>query len=63
MTRTDPELGTVRRCARCREEWPLDETFWYARKTPRKDRGPAGNEWYTYCRACENERGIARRIA
>lgn len=28
MTRDDDELGPVRMCPRCGEEWPDDEEFW-----------------------------------
>lgn len=30
--RTDPELGPVKVCTRCLEEWPADLEFFYANK-------------------------------
>lgn len=27
--RDDPELGRVKRCSRCHEEWPVDEEFYH----------------------------------
>ena len=29
LDREDPELGTVRLCRGCGEEWPKDPEFWY----------------------------------
>ena len=46
---TDLELGTVRFCPRCDEEWPFDNEFW--RVSARRDRpGQA-----ITCRACVRE--------
>lgn len=28
QVRLDPELGVVRLCGRCEEEWPDDDEFW-----------------------------------
>ena len=55
--RDDPELGTVRRCTRCEEEWPLDEEFFYfqvrhGRRVP--------SAW---CIACWSERSRERWAA
>lgn len=45
--RIDPELGVVRRCPGCAEEWPEDEDFWRPRKP--------------LCRACLYEQDEERR--
>lgn len=39
IVKQDRILGIVKRCARCREWWPLDDTFYY----------PSNTSW---CRAC-----------
>lgn len=43
--RDDDELGPVRTCTGCGEEWPLDREFFY----------PRGNSWERTCRACRAE--------
>ena len=50
MTRDDPILGNVRLCNRCREEWPVDDDFWYfqVRRGKRQVMG--------HCKACWSER-------
>lgn len=50
-TRLDPELGVVRLCRRCGEEWPLDEEFWLPQRHPRS----ANDRWHNWCRACRLE--------
>lgn len=42
-TRDDPEVGPVRTCLLCREEWPDDDEFY--------------RDEYYLCRACEWELG------
>ena len=44
MTRDDDELGPVRRCPRCAEDWPDDDEFFR----------PGSR----YCHACRSERRI-----
>jgi hypothetical protein len=29
LERTDTILGRVRLCTTCKEDWPVDEEFWY----------------------------------
>lgn len=48
--RLDAELGAVRYCPRCDEEWPLDAEFWHWRKASREGRGPIA-----LCRCCLQE--------
>ncbi len=48
MINVDPEMGVVRLCGECEEEWPDDEEFY----------APGSY----YCIACETER-IERRRA
>lgn len=44
------------RCARC-GEWLPDDAFWFCHgNRSRRDR-------YSYCRACERQRGLKRRRA
>ena len=43
----DEELGTVRLCTRCEEEWPKDAEFWYF---------SADGKVLGHCRACWAER-------
>ena len=48
--RVDPELGVVRYCSRCNEDWPADDEFFYRGRT--------------MCRACtleENQHFYWRR--
>lgn len=47
LDREDPELGTVRLCTRCGEEWPKDRDFFYF--------DPAGRVM-GHCRACVADR-------
>lgn len=51
LDRDDDELGTVRLCTRCREEWPKDAEFYYF---------TAGGKVLGHCKACWAEQ---RRIA
>ncbi len=51
LDRHDPELGAVRLCNRCGEEWPRDGEFWYF---------DAKGKVMGHCKACWSER---RRIA
>ena len=53
----EEELGLQRRCARCREPWPLDATFWH----PLVKKGRP--TWHSYCRACTAEYRRERRAA
>jgi hypothetical protein len=45
--RIDPELGRVRLCGRCQEEWPRDREFWFFK---------ANGNVLGYCKACWSER-------
>ena len=45
--RIDPELGLVRLCGRCQEEWPRDREFWFFK---------ADGNVLGYCKACWSER-------
>lgn len=54
LVRDDPELGTVRRCTRCGEEWPLDEEFYYYQVRHGRRVSSA------WCRACWSERSRER---
>jgi hypothetical protein len=51
-TRMDPELGLVRVCTRCRDEWPLDSEFF--------PRGQVDG-FHSWCRACWAEYSRERR--
>jgi hypothetical protein len=51
LVRHDPELGTVRVCPKCLEEWPLDAEFWHMRGA---ELSPA---WPSWCIACCAESG------
>lgn len=44
--RTDSELGIVRRCPGCDEEWPFDAEFWHLRD------GAMDKRWPARCIAC-----------
>ena len=57
MTRDDPELGTLRRCSRCGEEWPQDEEFFYFQVRRGK------RVCSSWCKACWYERARERRAA
>jgi hypothetical protein len=46
MTRDDPELGLVRRCSACAEEWPFDAEFWHILE------GKLDKRWPARCIAC-----------
>lgn len=48
LDRIDEELGLVRLCRGCDEEWPKDKEFWYMR--------PDGVNVASLCRACHSER-------
>ena len=48
-SRHDPELGEVRRCTNCHEDWPLDEEFWYF-----GNRGDGVELTSSKCKACYN---------
>ena len=52
LIRNDQELGRVRLCRTCGEEWPLDKEFFYLDR-----RGKA----LPPCRACWAERRRAKR--
>jgi hypothetical protein len=51
LERVDPELGVVRRCTSCGEEWPRDREFWYFQGT---------GKIISWCRACYSERNRRR---
>lgn len=53
--REDPELGRVRLCGSCHEEWPFDGEFWHMRDG---DLNPA---WPARCIACCAEYYAQRR--
>lgn len=55
--REDPELGVVKRCTACGEEWPLDTEFYY------QHRNKGRVKFYSKCRACWSERIQPRRRA
>jgi len=46
MIRDDPEIGLVRLCKGCLEEWPFDDEFFHMKDD---DLSPA---WPRRCRAC-----------
>ena len=51
----DPELGLVRRCARCGESWPADREFFHV--------SGKGSLWLnSWCRACSLEYQKERRL-
>ncbi len=52
--RDTEDLGWVRLCRRCNEEWPIDEEFWYF-QNKRGRRVVMG-----HCRACWSERDRSR---
>ena len=54
MMREDPELGIVRLCRACGEEWPFDSEFWHLRNGKMDDR------WPWRCIACCVEYKAAR---
>ncbi len=54
-TLRETELGIEKRCPRCTDWWPLDETFWF--RYLKRGR-PA---WSSQCRACCNETKAERR--
>ena len=47
LEREDDELGTVRLCRGCGEEWPKDRDFWYF---------DAYGHVMGHCRGCWSER-------
>jgi hypothetical protein len=51
LVREDPELGAVRLCRGCGDEWPLDEEFWYFHLNRHGKRQVMGR-----CRACWSDR-------
>lgn len=53
--REDPELGPVRLCPGCGEEWPFDDTFWHI------DGDGLAKAWPSRCRACCLEYFAERR--
>lgn len=55
MTRQDDELGLVRTCPRCLEEWPFDAEFWHMRGSI------LSAAWPSWCIACCAEYYAARR--
>lgn len=44
----DPELGEMRRCAKCGESWPADREFFNRVLS-------SGRALRTWCRACESD--------
>ena len=50
LERDDPELGTVRLCRGCGEEWPVDGEFWFFDRDGRV---------LGRCKACWSERNRA----
>lgn len=53
----DPELGPLRRCSVCGEDWPLDEEFWMPQRHPRS----VNDRWMSRCRGCRREATYAWR--
>lgn len=53
--RDDPELGLVRLCGSCGEEWPFDAEFWHMRD------GKLHPAWLPRCIACCQEYAAERR--
>jgi hypothetical protein len=53
--RDDPELGAVRLCGACGEEWPFDSEFWHLRN------GVLDKNWPRRCIACCSEYHAQRR--
>lgn len=47
LEHVDPELGVVRLCNRCLEEWPRDDEFWFF---------TAAGKVLGHCKACWSER-------
>lgn len=60
MTRDDPELGQVKQCTWCREEWPADAEFFYTQIRRRSD-GSTWTQLSSRCKACWNE--TRKRVA
>lgn len=52
--RWDPELGWVKPCSGCGEDWPIDAEFYWMQRKPRKN-GYALQPT-SLCRACWLER-------
>lgn len=53
--RDDPELGRVRHCTGCGEDWPFDAEFWHI------DGERLSGNWPSRCIACCSEYFAARR--
>lgn len=49
--RVDPEIGLVRLCRGCGEEWPKDDEFFFIKKS-----GPQAGNVMGNCKACWSER-------
>ena len=60
--RHDPELGWVKPCSGCGEEWPVDETFYYFQYRRRAD-GSVRRQPTSRCIACWLERYRPRSVA
>jgi hypothetical protein len=53
--RYDPELGWVKSCSGCHEEWPVDEDFYWFQARTRAD-GTVVKQPNPRCKACWLER-------
>lgn len=50
----ETELGLEKRCCMCHEFWPVDDEFFYIKKS-----GPDAGEPHSHCKACYLEWRLA----
>jgi len=53
--RLDPELGWVKACSACGEDWPVDDEFYWFQNRRLSD-GTIVRQPHSLCRACWLER-------
>ena len=47
----ETELGTEKLCIECQEYWPLDDEFWFSRKS-RSAKDPSSRLFEAACKCC-----------
>ncbi|WP_326519101.1 hypothetical protein [Acinetobacter sp. CAAS 2-6] len=57
------ELGTEKLCLECGEYWPLDEEFWFHRRSKVKKDGTYSTIYFPACKCCYNARYRPQRSA